>query len=94
MHSILEMPWTTSSPLVRTVGADSQKRRRLTLLLRGDSDQICTIDERSLDQCKSTRHSRLNLISRRHPHHNVIFSFRRLFSEIACALKVINCAFK
>ena len=43
-------PWTTSAPLVRTVGADSQKRRRPTLLLRGDSDQIVTIDDRCLDQ--------------------------------------------
>ena len=52
MQSVLKMPWTTAAPLVRTVGNDSQKRRRPTLLLRGSDDTIVTIDERALEQYK------------------------------------------
>lgn len=50
MQSVLKMPWTTAAPLVRSVGNDSQKRRRPTLLLRGSNDTIVTIDERELEQ--------------------------------------------
>ncbi len=50
MQSVLKMPWTTAAPLVRSVGNDSQKRRRPTLLLRGSDDTIVTIDERALEQ--------------------------------------------
>ena len=50
MQCLLNIPMTTAAPIVRAVGADSQRRKRPTLLLRGSDDAVVTIDGRALEQ--------------------------------------------